>query len=191
MNNFQTELYNFFSTDDNFDVACDVVEHFTTIKKQMTKEFWQDVRNQIKHEMSQFTGWKVYIADDVFMKDSKLCVYRDEFCKEKDVADLSICIEKLGSDPHYGIWVNVHRKDEEMKRIRAELITRKRDWRSDGQDSFWPVWKHTTMDFDLMQTVRQLQPEKRKELVSQMVEKFMELFNFIKADLENMFLVKT
>lgn len=190
MNNFQKELYNFFSTDDNFEAACDVVEHFSTVKKQMIIEFWQEVYNQIKLEMEKFPGWKVYMEKDIFIKDSQLCVYRNEFCKEKDWADLGIAIEKLATDPHYGIWVNCNRKDEELKKVRAELITKKRDWLSDGQDNYWPIWKHTTLDFDIMDTIRQLQPEKRKELVSQMIERFMELFNFIKDDLENMFLVK-
>ncbi len=60
MNKYQTELYQFFTSEENFDAACDVVEQFASVKDILFAEFWNEVAGQFRQRMATYPGWKVF-----------------------------------------------------------------------------------------------------------------------------------
>lgn len=188
MNKYQNTLFNFFISEDNFSIACDVMEHFGTLKKELVQQFWNVVADKLTLRMSDQSGWKIYVAKDFYQPNAIICVYKDQFCTARDVADISICISNLTSDSYYGIWANTQRKDEGFKTVRTLLTNMKqRDWRSDGADSWWPIWQSTKINLDNMDDIRKLHPSTRDEMADGVVNSFMDFFDYMKLKLEELF----
>lgn len=187
MNKYQNTLFNFFISEDNFSIACDVVEHFNTLKKELVQQFWTVVAEKLELRMSDQPGWKIYIAKDFFLPNAMISVYKDQFCTAKDVADISISISNLAADSYYGIYANMQRKDEGFKTVKLHLThLKQRDWRSDGADSWWPIWQSTRINLNNLDDVRKLHPSQRDEMVDGMVNSFMDFFHYISFKLEDL-----
>ncbi len=188
MSKYQAELYRFFTSEENFDAACDVVEQFTSVKEMLVVDFWKEVANRFKQEMANYPGWKIFLDDNIDSRYSKFCLYRDEFCNTPGRAELSICIEQLSGAPYYGVWLNNQFKTTQAAFVRTYLGEIKEGWKSNGLDSHWPMFYSANIDFNNMSDVRRLQPSKRIELIDELLRKVVELFVMVKERLEHIFL---
>lgn len=186
MNKYQNELFQFFISNDNFSVACDLVEHFGPLKKELMQQFWTIVAEKLKNKIDEQAGWKIYADKDFNAANARICAYKDQFCRVKDVADISISISNLTSNSHCGIWADLKHKDEKFIALRNNLYENRLNYRSDGKDSWWPVWQLTGIDFNNMDDVRKLDPSLRDEMVNTVVNSFMNFFEPMKLNLQQL-----
>lgn len=170
MSNVDKEVFNFFTTENNFLTMCKVVHHYESVKKKLLIEFWNLVMNKL-NELNQNTNnkWSIEITGDVSDRRTKILIFKKTWTKEVNKLPLVAAgYERLAQNnwPFLGLWINNDAKNVDIKSLLdyARKIPEYTEY-EDDDDNWWPFWKETELDFSEDEAYLRILPENRNALV--------------------------
>ncbi len=170
MNAYETEMYKFLTQEENFRNMLRIMDQFDSIRKQLIRDFWQEVKKELE-EKCEGTEWKVqYNSHSPFSNYWGLQLFRNNWTYNDRLA-LCIGCEPLHQYCNYGVWIQqnsgIPKKDELRKALRSHEIA-KQFKQDKGQ--WWPFWQQGPIDFSNQHHLIRLIPSNRESHVMDYVQ---------------------
>ena len=192
MSKKQDKMYEFITSPENFEAACDLVDEFPNVKQRLRKEFWLKVRDALKEELLRFEGWRIWDnINDAY--NPAIAIYRDEFCFEKPgEAKVAIRIEHLNDVPWYGLFVNRQWINFDFNDIWTQATELKLPEFKIGEIKgwWWPLYNKLPYDFNSSKDIQKLIPPERDGLQKEIVSAMMNAMDKLAAFTESYFIPK-
>jgi hypothetical protein len=188
--NYEDEIFNFLTSEQNYLALVKAKEHFPKVKKRLIENFWTKVFEGLKNHYANNQIWVVKKDSNVEHPLSKVYIYRSDidWVKSNELPPFLIGWERLSqSYPYYGFWVNEKSEKYDFQKIIEYFRDNKKSIapEMDDIDGWWGIWDSPNdINFDKEETLIALLPDRLDETANSFVNNIINLEEKMKVHFE-------
>lgn len=168
MDAYQSEIFEFLTTRDNFDSFVKLTSHYEKVKEELLRNFWRLVDREVRSRTGD-TDWLVSFDANIFAGNSKLQMYKKNWLAGARPM-LSIVWEGLSANPYRGLLLYMDTKGFDMQAAGAQAVEIAPNGFKTYSSQWWAWWANGALDFTTPKGVSGILPDKLVETTKEWAE---------------------
>lgn len=158
------DVYEYITKKENFEAFMEMLEDYEKAKPQIRKEFWSDVKKQVKDISRQ--NWEFQVDEDIATQYSKFGFWYAHPNEPFEV-NAGIIYESLTGAVRYGAWFDSKqfKKDELLSGLK-KYPTHQHEWKIDNKPYCFLQYQVTGDNFEFRHGLKHILPEVRSQWVT-------------------------
>ncbi len=193
MNNYEKEIYQYFTEESHFRKMIAISQHALVVKRQLMSEFWESLLKELENRVSEnYKEWEVSTYGDFTISWGKILIHKlhHKDRGEDNLPLLAIGIQRIMDRqyPFYGIFLNNKTKKYNVEDVISYIrnIEVIKDWSQDN-DKWWPRWKMAECDFRNEDDYVKILPEKREVTINSICNSLVNLIELLSDEMDNIY----
>ena len=158
MDNYQSEIFKFLTTRDNFESFIKLMSHYDNVREELLKTFWRSVDTELR-ALAKNSQWVVTLDTDIFVRYAKLQMYMPNW-KYEDKPLVSFTWEGLSALSYRGLLVYTETKGVDVMSIRNATVNFKPSNFSTIASQSWAWWRNADVNFSNPKDLIEILPDK-------------------------------
>lgn len=190
METYSRKMYQFLSKEENLKGLIIAKEQFPLVKKQLTLDFWKEVKLILTNALANDPNWEVILEEGIINSNtSKLYVWDKGHLGKNapnKLPDFMFCWERLSTSyPYFGFWVNTESIEFKSQEI-INFLSEKKNILAEGYEDmaesfpFW--WNDNELDFNSDNSLLLISAENRSKKAQEYADIVIELMDRMKED---------
>lgn len=193
MNNYEKEIYQYFTEESHFRKMIAISQHALVVKRQLMLDFWESLLKELENRVSEnYKEWEVSTYGDSTISWGKILIHKlhHKDRGEDNLPLLAIGIQRIMDRqyPFYGIFLNNKTKKYNVEDVISYIrnIEVIKDWSQDN-DKWWPRWKMAECDFRNEDDYVKILPEKREVTINSICNSLVNLIELLSDEMDNIY----
>lgn len=188
MNEYEKEMFDFLTKEENMKGLIIAKNQFGTIRSKLLSDFWNLTHQKLVDSFKHESSWEVILQPDITNQFSKLYVSEKNMKRSagNGLPSFIFCWERLTmSYPYYGFWLNRESQEYKFEKIYTYLLDVKRDkFPGFGKPEEWfPLWDNDKeIDFSNDESLLKIIPGKLENTSEEYCSLLVDLFKSMKED---------
>ncbi|OFY91653.1 MAG: hypothetical protein A3K10_10950 [Bacteroidetes bacterium RIFCSPLOWO2_12_FULL_31_6] len=165
MSIFKDEMYKFITDEENFNLASEISELMPEVKERLINEFWDLVVKKLT-QLDIKNEWDINYEENLFI---------DIYLKNKNW-DCYFSLFDLKKNLFYGVYI-----DEGLDKSKGYKLLANTDFtlnmKKGSENSNWLYWKLQGENFNSSNTLKNIIPSKREDLVNIIATEYFDFIN--------------
>jgi hypothetical protein len=193
MNNYEKEIYNYFTEESNFRKMVKVAQHAGEIKKLLLTEFWNALITNINNRLTvSYNDWQVSPYGDTTVSWGKILIHKRAHTDrgEDNLPIIAVGLQRVLDNQYafYGVFLNnkTNKYDVEALVNYIRDIQVLKGWQKDN-DSWWPRWNTTDLDFREEEGYVKILPQNRDVSLNAVTDSLFNLLDLLKSEFDKIY----
>lgn len=187
---YEKEMFNFFSTEENFLSMCKVVKNYPIVLSQLKNDFWKIVQDKIQNLIdSNKSSYKIKITGKNILDDrTKIMLYKDYWHVENSQPVIAIAIQRLAANnyPFFGPWINNDSKEMDIESMFSQCRNSKASIGFEkDEDKWFPFFKRLDINFKNDEEYLKILPSNRDRFSEMIAESVYDLAKLMEDELDS------
>lgn len=189
-NKYEDAVFEFFTRPENFETMIRVNEHADRVMKQIVKDFWEALREQLQEGFRhKDKDWVIKYSGDFEERYCKLWIYRESWLTRNDRSRpiMAIAFENLhlGEKPFLGITPDAVSKLYKSDSLRSDIQSLPEiDNYTKNSNKWWACWVYFSLNFGQTSNLSNILPDNRDNYITELTEEAIRLTEILDKEAE-------
>lgn len=179
MESYEKEMFNFFTSEENYLSMCKVVKNYPIVITQLKEEFWEIVQNKLKMVLQlNKSDYSIKITGKIIDERTKIMLYKNYWPVENNQPVIAVAIQRLSANsfPFYGPWINNDSKRMDIESMYSKCRNSKAGIDFDKDDDKWfPFFKDFDINFKNDEEYLKILPSARESFAEMIAKQVYDL----------------
>ncbi|MGB3780348.1 MAG: hypothetical protein WA960_18435 [Tunicatimonas sp.] len=171
-NDYEDEVYQFFTRPDNFETMVAVAAHTDTVTNRIIREFWDSLKLRLDETFRRKgEGWQVGYSGNFTERYCKLWVYRAAWLTTPNYPLVSVAFEDLhyGEYPFVGIHLNIDQEVYDPGLLKERIGTPPNLSLENSNNAYWIGRRYFPFNFTQQKNLVEILPDCRVAIIDNLV----------------------